>query len=382
MPVQVNLYEAFGGIEASWGNSKNNRLANTKERDASIALDNHGFRYYDASIGRYISNDPIGYEGGFNLYVHCTNDPVNKFDPLGLFDNNDPNNWYLEDSHEGDAKREQQMADQKKYQEAEAARKESEQRKVESEIKRYEEEYRQRVAELRELQNAGSSPEAIADNDYALRSLDYFLDVDGRKYNYHFPAGDFGWVDFAKGSTAQANIESQMAMLQLNIGAMQQAKIVSNNVTDIKNKAVESTGGKTADAKSEGQGAAPQVNAEKSAASEPPPSNPVPNRLARVVPEDTDAKLLGRPGSSDVFVTAAEDIQKLNAQQIAQKLTIPESPTGFKVIEFEIPTSGIASPINRTNPGFVGGGQTAGGAREFVIPNQPISSQDIVRTVR
>ena len=49
-------------------------------------MDNHGFRYYDASIGRYISNDPIGYEGGFNRYVHCTNDPVNKFDPLGLAD--------------------------------------------------------------------------------------------------------------------------------------------------------------------------------------------------------------------------------------------------------------------------------------------------------
>ena len=83
-PGTVNLFEAFGGIEQTWGNSDNNRLANTKERDASIALDNHGFRYYDASIGRYISNDPIGYEGGFNLYVHCTNDPVNKFDPLGL----------------------------------------------------------------------------------------------------------------------------------------------------------------------------------------------------------------------------------------------------------------------------------------------------------
>ena len=83
-PVQVNLFEAFGGIEQTWGNSDNNRLANTKERDTSTGLDNHGFRYYDASIGRYISNDPIGYEGGFNLYVHCTNDPVNKFDPLGL----------------------------------------------------------------------------------------------------------------------------------------------------------------------------------------------------------------------------------------------------------------------------------------------------------
>ena len=93
VPVQVNLYEAFGGIEASWGNSKNNRLANTKERDASIALDNHGFRYYDASNGRYISNDPIGYEGGFNLYVHCTNDPVNKFDPLGLKEKEKDKEW-------------------------------------------------------------------------------------------------------------------------------------------------------------------------------------------------------------------------------------------------------------------------------------------------
>ena len=269
MPVQVNLYEAFGGIEASWGNSKNNRLANTKERDASIALDNHGFRYYDAAIGRYISNDPIGYEGGFNLYVHCTNDPVNKFDPLGLhdYDPNDPNNWYLEDSHEGDAIREQQMAAQKKYEAAEAARKEAEQQRIQSEIKKSEEEYRQRVAELQDRQNAGSSLEAIADTDRALRYLDYFSDVDGRKYNYHIPAGNFEWIDLAKGSTAQANIESQMAMLQLNIGAMQQTKIASNNVTDIKNKAVESTGGKTAVAKSEGQGAAPQVNADKSAKS-------------------------------------------------------------------------------------------------------------------
>ena len=83
-PVQTNLYEAFGGVEQSWGDSENNRLGNTKEYDAVIGLYNHGFRYFDASIGRYISNDPLGYEGGFNLYVYCTNDPINKFDPHGL----------------------------------------------------------------------------------------------------------------------------------------------------------------------------------------------------------------------------------------------------------------------------------------------------------
>ncbi len=43
------------------------------------------------------------------------------------------------------------------------------------------------------------------------------------------------------------------------------------------------------------------------------------------------------------------------------------------VIEFDTPVSGVASPVNRSNAGFVGGGQTAGGAREFVIPNKEIT---------
>ena len=34
--------------------------------------------------------------------------------------------------------------------------------------------------------------------------------------------------------------------------------------------------------------------------------------------------------------------------------------------------NGIASPINRKDPGFIGGGKTAGGAHEFVIPNGPV----------
>jgi hypothetical protein len=32
----------------------------------------------------------------------------------------------------------------------------------------------------------------------------------------------------------------------------------------------------------------------------------------------------------------------------------------------------VLQPISRTNPGFIGGGQTAGGAPEFVVPNGPI----------
>lgn len=54
-------------------------------------------------------------------------------------------------------------------------------------------------------------------------------------------------------------------------------------------------------------------------------------------------------------------------------MTIPESEYGFKIIEFSSQgIDGFASPINRFNPGFVGGGVTAGGAPEFVIPNMAL----------
>ncbi|NML60931.1 hypothetical protein HHL21_07505 [Massilia sp. RP-1-19] len=90
----------------------------------------------------------------------------------------------------------------------------------------------------------------------------------------------------------------------------------------------------------------------------------------------------GRPGAADVFVTAADDILGLNAAQIAERLTIPSSPTGFRVIEFPTPQSGMASPVFRSAPGFIGGGRTLRGAREFVVPNQSLPLDSIIRTVR
>ncbi|WP_262482861.1 polymorphic toxin type 10 domain-containing protein [Aquimarina longa] len=50
-------------------------------------------------------------------------------------------------------------------------------------------------------------------------------------------------------------------------------------------------------------------------------------------------------------------------------------------MEFGTPKSGLSTPINRTNPGFIGGGKTAGGAREFAIPNQKIPAGAKVKTV-
>ena len=46
-----------------------------------------GFRDYDPSTGRFTCPDPLGDTGGdHDVYDYCVDDPVSKFDPLGLFD--------------------------------------------------------------------------------------------------------------------------------------------------------------------------------------------------------------------------------------------------------------------------------------------------------
>lgn len=44
-------------------------------------------RYYDPGVGRFISEDPLGFGGGdTNLYGYVQNDPINRVDPYGLSD--------------------------------------------------------------------------------------------------------------------------------------------------------------------------------------------------------------------------------------------------------------------------------------------------------
>jgi hypothetical protein len=100
-------------------------------------------------------------------------------------------------------------------------------------------------------------------------------------------------------------------------------------------------------------------------------ANPVPSTLARVIPGEGPFTTLGAPGSADVFVTDASAIQGMTPAQISQRLGIPASDT-FTTIQFPTPAQGLASPVFRSNPGFIGGGVTSGGAPEFVIPNGPI----------
>jgi RHS repeat-associated protein len=50
----------------------------------SLGLIAAPYRFYDPEYGRWISRDPIGEEGGINLYGYVSNLPIDFTDPLGL----------------------------------------------------------------------------------------------------------------------------------------------------------------------------------------------------------------------------------------------------------------------------------------------------------
>jgi len=57
-----------------------------QRQDPKTGLHYNYHRYYDPAIGRYLTTDPIGLEGGINPYVYVQNNPVNFVDPYGLFE--------------------------------------------------------------------------------------------------------------------------------------------------------------------------------------------------------------------------------------------------------------------------------------------------------
>lgn len=52
--------------------------------DEETGLHYNRHRYYDPSIGRYVSADPIGQAGSVNLFEYAGNSPIVAADPFGL----------------------------------------------------------------------------------------------------------------------------------------------------------------------------------------------------------------------------------------------------------------------------------------------------------
>lgn len=82
--VHTASYSSFSrtlttGLECPWGFF-------SKRHDALSSYVMFVYRLYDQETGSWISQDPLGLEGGPNLYAYVKNNPLSRFDALGLFD--------------------------------------------------------------------------------------------------------------------------------------------------------------------------------------------------------------------------------------------------------------------------------------------------------
>jgi RHS repeat-associated protein len=96
-------YDAFGREVRAWGlntpatNQPPGLPANrpwadllpfhysSKLRDVDSGFNYYGYRFYDPGAGRWLNRDPIGEEGGVNLYGFCQNQPIGLIDVFGGF---------------------------------------------------------------------------------------------------------------------------------------------------------------------------------------------------------------------------------------------------------------------------------------------------------
>jgi len=70
-------------LTASTGSLVNPFRYTAREADTETGLYYYRARYYDSNVGRFLSEDPIGFNGGLDFYTYVANSPLNFVDPSG-----------------------------------------------------------------------------------------------------------------------------------------------------------------------------------------------------------------------------------------------------------------------------------------------------------
>ena len=76
-------FEPFGATNATGDGNANAQQFTGRENDLS-GLYFYRARYYHPGLGRFISEDPLGYLSGVNFYLYAGSNPVGQRDPSGL----------------------------------------------------------------------------------------------------------------------------------------------------------------------------------------------------------------------------------------------------------------------------------------------------------
>ncbi len=82
--AQTYAYDSFGKQTSSSGSLTNPFQYTARESDTETGLYYYRARYYDESVGRFLSEDPVSFDGGTNFYRYVKNKPVNFVDSFGL----------------------------------------------------------------------------------------------------------------------------------------------------------------------------------------------------------------------------------------------------------------------------------------------------------
>ena len=81
---QTYTFDSFGKLTNSAGSLTNPFRYTAREFDPETNLNFYRARYYDPSIGRFLSEDPIGFNAKqFNFYPYVSNNPARLVDPFG-----------------------------------------------------------------------------------------------------------------------------------------------------------------------------------------------------------------------------------------------------------------------------------------------------------
>lgn len=79
------VYTPFGEAVTSIATVENPFRFPGQYYDSETGLHYNYYRYYNPPIGRYLTPDPIGLEGGINLFTYAANNPSNFYDVFGLY---------------------------------------------------------------------------------------------------------------------------------------------------------------------------------------------------------------------------------------------------------------------------------------------------------
>ncbi len=83
-----NIQTVYGysphGEQAQTGEPNENSLQYTGRENDNTGLYYYRARYYDASLKRFISQDPAGLRAGVNIYLYARANPLRYIDPTGL----------------------------------------------------------------------------------------------------------------------------------------------------------------------------------------------------------------------------------------------------------------------------------------------------------